>query len=252
MIILVSNDDGIQAKGIHLVVEALQGLGDIYVSAPDQEQSAASHSITVNQPLRAKEVEFPGAVKAWAVSGRPADCVKLAIEHNFIEKPDLVISGINHGANIGTDILYSGTVGAAMEGYLCGSSAIAISQCSKKVSMDYGAAFLRRLVEGWLEQADRPRIMLNVNIPPLPAEEIKGFRWTRQGWRWYKNAFEERQDPHGKPYYWLHGDAYDADDDGDTDCSAIAAGYVSVTPLHNDMCDHAALARLAANSFIKE
>ena len=248
MKILITNDDGIHAYGIQILAKGLRGLGEVYVAAPQSNQSGAGHGLTVTIPLRAKEVELPGASQAWAINGTPADCVKLALEHLVPEMPDVVVSGINNGSNLGTDIIYSGTVAGAMEGFFHGLPAIAISVASSRPHTEVGnyetaaavaADFCRRFHQGEL-----PRTLLNINVPGDRPEDIRGLRYTRMGWRWYTSAYEKRVDPRGGTYYWLCGDVVNGKSDGNTDVEVCLSGYTSVTPLDYDMTDQVLLAKL--------
>ncbi|MCR4962721.1 MAG: 5'/3'-nucleotidase SurE [Firmicutes bacterium] len=250
MNILLTNDDGIQSSGLRILAEALLELGDIYIAAPSLEQSGVSHGLTAHVPLRAHRIDYAAAVKcAWSIDGTPADCVKLTIERLLPQKPDVVISGINFGANLGTDVIYSGTVAGAMEGYLFGLPAMALSVTGIRRGVGqgnfaYAARLCQQICLTWQQQDFKPRTMLNINVPGQNPQEIKGVRFTRLGWRWYHDAYEQRLDPNGRPYYWLQGTAYDGEDPGDTDVSACREGVVSITPLFNDMTDTAALQTL--------
>ena len=205
MIILVTNDDGINAKGIHILAETLSKIATVYVAAPENNHSGAGHGLTVTVPLRANEVNFEGlSGKAWAINGTPADCVKLAMEHLLPERPDVVVSGINDGPNLGTDVLYSGTVAGAMEGHLHGLPAIAVSVSLRKraqeanfqLAADVAGEFAAKFVAGEL-----PCTMLNINVPGLVPEDVNGLKYTYQGWRWYNEAYDRRIDPHGRQYF---------------------------------------------------
>ncbi|MGE5654872.1 MAG: 5'/3'-nucleotidase SurE [Bacillota bacterium] len=238
MNVLITNDDGIQAPGIRALARAFhQARCEVWIVAPDRERSATGHAITMHHPLRADEVELPELChSALAVDGTPADCVKLAVECIMPRRPDLVISGINRGSNLGTDVLYSGTVSAALEGLILGLPAIAVSLAGWE-SLDYGAAakFAHDLALVTLSRGLPPDTMLNVNVPIVPAPEIAGVRVTRLGQRRYRNFFEPRQDPRGRRYFWLSGELMDCPNDADTDVGAVDLGYVSVTPIHFDL-----------------
>ncbi len=256
MKILLTNDDGIQSPALLLLARRLAALGQIYIAAPSREQSGVGHGITAHVPLRAYPQSFSELTQwAWAIDGTPADCVKLAMEILLPEKPDLVVSGINYGANLGTDVVYSGTVAAAMEGYLFGLPAMAISATgirrgAGQGNFDYAAEQAARLCRLWQQRDFQPRTMLNVNVPGSVPEDVKGCRLTRLGWRWYHDAYEQRTDPHGKSYYWLQGTAYDGEGDGNTDVEACRDGYVSITPLFHDLTDLASLA--AINNMLEQ
>ena len=247
MLILLSNDDGIMAPGLQSLREALLEFAEIVVVAPDRERSAAGHSITVHYPIRVDEFCFTdGMGKGWVVDGTPADSVKLAISALMTTPPDLVIAGINRGSNVGTDVLYSGTVSAAMEGTILGIPSLAVSLSSYDTNADYSVAvdftkrFCRLLQRGRLN----PEMLLNINIPAVTKEMIQGILITRLGVRRYVDVFSERKDPRGRTYYWLAGDIVDEDQAADTDVMALKNNYVSVTPIHYDLTDHALRAQL--------
>lgn len=247
MKVLLTNDDGIFAEGLQVLARHFEKIADTYVVAPDHEQSAAGHSITMHRPLRAEKVKFLHSpdLPAWAVNGTPADCVKLAVEAVLPVKPDLVVSGINRGANLGTDVLYSGTVSAAIEGAILGYPAIAVSLTEYKNPVyDAAAEFVCELAKIIVEKKLPPDTLLNVNVPGCPKEEIKGMAVTRLGVRLYKNAFEERKDPRGRTYYWLAGELVDNEDDDDTDVAAIKRCAISVTPIHFDLTNRELLQKL--------
>ena len=237
MRILISNDDGIQAEGINQLRMDLEQENEIYVVAPDRERSATGHKITMHRPLRVKEWTYPDSrTKGWAVDGTPADCVKLGLEALLPGPPDIVISGINQGSNLGTDVLYSGTVSAAIEGTINGLPAIAVSLTSYE-SHDF--SFAGKLVRGLVAKLGGelpPHTLLNINVPPGP---LRGIRVTRLGHRRYVNIFDKRTDPRGRVYFWMAGEPFDVDkDDPDTDVYAIKEGYASITPVHFDLTDY--------------
>lgn len=244
MHILLTNDDGVDAVGLYQLAFTLYPLGKITVVAPAFEQSATGHGITVNAPLRLHRANIPHASEAWAVQGTPADCVKMALEHVLKKQPDLLISGINHGSNLGTDAIYSGTVSGALEGYIYGIPSIAISVTDGLSNFDLAANFIKKLITWWGEKGFSPCTMLNINVPP---GNIKGARYTKLGFRTYENAFEERTDPMGRKYFWLHGKAVDHGDEGKTDVEAIANNFISVTPLQFDITDYTVLDKLQKN-----
>lgn len=230
--ILVSNDDGVHAPGIKALVAALEDLAEITVVAPLAEQSASSHALTLHRPLRIKEI----APRTFAVEGTPTDCVLLAIREFLGQKPDLVVSGINQGPNLGEDVLYSGTVAAAMEGSLLGVGSVALSLASWRYT-DFAAAgqVARRLVSRLLRRELPPRFLVNVNIPPRPVEEIRGFRLAQLGSRVYNDAVVKKTDPRGRDYYWIGGAEPTWKPSPDSDFAAIEEGYVSLTPLLLDL-----------------
>lgn len=237
MRILVTNDDGINARGLHSLINELNTLAEIYVVAPRSEQSGTGHSITVFEPIKAIEANIPGIKKGWIVGGTPVDCVKLATKRLVPEPIDLVVSGINHGSNLGTDVLYSGTVSAAAEGVIMGYPSIAVSLDSFDPAADFSfaAGFTRRLVAEILKEGLPKTTLFNINIPFRPAEEVKGIRLTKLGSRNYDNLFEERRDPRGNIYYWLGGGVLNEEQEPDSDVYAVEHGYVSITPIHLDL-----------------
>ena len=246
MKLLISNDDGIFALGIRALANRLAAAGhEVTVVCPDRERSATGHGLTLHQPIRADQVEsiFHPSVKAWACSGTPSDCVKLALWALLDSAPDLVLSGINHGSNLGTDVLYSGTVSAAMEGVIEGIPGIAFSLTSFAASnFQPAAAFAESLVAQLAKHPLPELLLLNVNVPAIDAAAIAGVKVTRQGVRRYIDVFEKRLDPRGKTYYWLAGelleevnDALDATDRVMTDVQAIRHNYITLTPLQYNL-----------------
>ena len=241
MSILLSNDDGIASEGLQAAREVLESLDEVWIVAPDRDQSAVSHSVTLQRPLRIE----PVAPRVFSVDGTPTDCVNLAINGIMPQRPRLVISGINRGANLGDDITYSGTVSAAMEATLLGVPALAVSLVGREEFHFASAAqFMRGLAATVLQDHLPPDTLLNVNVPGLPAHEIKGFALTRQGKRRYSDAIVEKVDPRGKKYYWIGGDQLDFVDAEGTDFSAIQQGLISITPLHLDLTNYASLRQL--------
>lgn len=243
MNILITNDDGVHAEGLMAVKAALDGVGRVFVVAPDRPRSACGHSITLHKPLRAEKVALRDGTIAYASNGTPSDCVSLGLLGMIEEPIDLIVSGINHGPNLGWDLTYSGTVSAAMEGAITGVRSFAISVASYGGSVDYGpaAAFAADLAR-ILRDHDLPEsTLLNVNVPDLPASEIKGVAITRQGKRRYSGQLEKRTDPMGRDYYWLGGDRPEDTLEQGTDVHAVANGWVSVTPVHLDLTDYASI-----------
>lgn len=241
MRLLVTNDDGLDSPGLHKLVQTLAEMAEIFVVAPDRERSGTGHGITVFNPIMIKRVDgVDAAQSAWMVYGTPVDCVKLGISALLPAPPDLVVSGINKGANLGWDVLYSGTVSAAMEGVIMGVPSIAVSLCLEDNAEDYGfAARFTRAVCRQLEKDgfDRDTI-ININVPGIPRPEIKGMRVTRLGRRQYENVFEERKDPRGNTYFWMGGDVVEEDQEPDSDVTAVKEGFVSLTPIHFDLTDY--------------
>ncbi len=249
MKLLVSNDDGIFALGIRTLANVLAKAGhDVTVVCPDQERSATGHSLTLHHPIRAEIVDSPmfhPEVQAWSCSGTPSDCVKLALSALLDSPPDLVLSGINHGSNLGTDVLYSGTVSAAMEGVMEGIPSIAFSLTSYTArEFQVAATFATNLLLKLVQQPLPQPMLLNINIPAVESKEIAGVMITRQGIRRYFDVFEKRVDPRGKTYYWLAGEAIEEIDQPNnsqlpesiiTDVQAIRQNYISVTPLQYNL-----------------
>ena len=246
-LILVSNDDGIDAPGLFALAQAMSELGEVFVAAPLFEQSAVGHAITIRDPVRAREVRLdlgPG-VKAYSVKGTPADCVKLAVNQLLPRRPDLVVSGINQGPNTAVNVIYSGTVSAATEAAILGIDSIAFSLCAWKGG-DFAPSqhFARQIARTVLAQGLPPGILLNVNVPAVPLEDIRGVMPTRQARSRWDESFHERVDPNDQPYYWLTGTFINLDEGENTDLAAIENGYVSVTPIHYDLTAHEFLGRL--------
>lgn len=217
-------------------------MGEVWVVAPDRQQSAASHSLSLHRPLRVEEV----GPRRLAVDGTPTDCVNLAINGILEERPALVVSGVNHGANLGDDITYSGTVSAAMEGTLLGVPSIAVSLVTSGEGEDFGpaAAFAARLA-GTVLKGGMPRdTLLSVNVPALPVDRLRGYVVTRQGKRRYSDAIVENTDPRGKKYYWIGGSEAGFVPEEGTDFAAVQGGYISITPLHLDLTNYASIAQV--------
>lgn len=234
--LLLSNDDGVNAPGLRALYDALLPHARLRVVAPDRDRSGASNSLTLSRPLSLTALESG----FHAVDGTPADCVYLGVNGVWDEMPDLVISGINHGANLGDDVLYSGTVAAAMEGRNLGMTAIAMSLAGRR-HFDSAGRVAASLV-GALEQLSLPpRTLLNVNVPDLPWQEIRGFRVTRLGHRGPAERPIETHDPRGRVRYWIAPVSDNADDGPDTDFAAVESGHVSITPLQTDLTRHVAL-----------
>ncbi len=244
--ILVCNDDGITARGIKALVSVAREFGDVTVVAPDSAQSGMGHAITIGEPLRLVEEEVEHGFMGWACSGTPADCVKLATGVLLTQKPDLLVSGINHGANYSISVVYSGTMSAAMEGAIEGIPSIGFSLCDFSHEADFTAAKeIARVVIRKALHAQMPSgTLLNVNIPKLPLDEIKGIRITRQAIGRWVEEFDQRIDPYGRKYYWLTGKFTSEDEGLDTDTWALDNGYVSVCPVHYDLTAHHAIAPL--------
>ena len=238
--ILISNDDGIHAEGIHALAEHLTQLGEVWVVAPDRERSATSHSISLHKPLRLRQL----GERRYCVDGTPTDSVYLALHHVLPEPPDVVVSGINHGSNLGNDVLYSGTVSAAMEGAIFGYRAVAASLCldgardaPTPLHFDAAAQVLVDVVRGVLDKPMPPGVLLNVNVPNLPHADLGGIKLTRLGYTAWTDHVDERRDPRGRLYYWIGGERGAPDATPDSDGMAVRQGLVSVTPIHFDVTD---------------
>ena len=240
MHILVTNDDGVTAPGLLALAQEMRKLGQVTVLAPDRNWSASGHVKTMDRPLRVKEVLLADGTPALATDGAPSDSVALALLGVVKEKIDLVVSGINPNENIGHDVTYSGTVTAAMEAVIGDVPGIAVSLHSpeeKPLVLDYSTAaeVARRVAEKVLAEGMPDGVLLNVNVPYLKMDEIKGFMVTRQGLRVYRDALDARKDPRGRPYYWIGGEAPTGVVEEGTDFGALSAGYVSITPLQLDL-----------------
>lgn len=246
MVILLSNDDGIHSEGLMALEESVRHVGEIYTVAPDRAQSSMSHALTLHRPLRVHEL----GTRRLSVDGTPVDCVKLALTGLLPVRPELVISGINKGPNLGDDIIYSGTVSAAIEGALLGIPAIAVSLVTFK-DFDFRAAaeFTATLIQRIAERDIPPKTLLNVNVPPILKRDLKGWRVTRMGKRHYSENIVERVDPRGVKYYWIGGDDLGFSNDDGTDCQTVHEGYISVTPLQVDLTDYKLLQNNTLPSF---
>jgi 5'-nucleotidase len=241
-IILVCNDDGVRSEGILALAEALRVLGTVYIVAPDRERSAASHALTLAHPLRYEKL----GPRVYAVDGTPTDCVYLAVNGILKKKKiALLASGINKGTNMGDDITYSGTVSAAMEGTILGIPSIAVSLASKKRSQFRDAAeFSLRVARKVLRHGLPKDTLLNINLPNIPKEEIRGVRVTRQGKRIYENSIVTKKDPRGRKYYWIGGDNPSRVDIPGSDLEAVEQKFISVTPVHLDFTNYASMSAL--------
>ena len=243
MHILVTNDDGVNAPGLLALAQAMRALGEVSVLAPDRNWSASGHVKTLDRPLRVKNAALADGTPALATDGAPSDCVALAVLGVVPEPIDLVVSGINGGMNIGHDLTYSGTVTAAMEGAIAGLPAIAFSLEAPAVlegALDYtpAAQVAQKVAANVIRYGLPEGVLLSVNVPYLPLDQIRGVQITRQGLRIYKDALVRRDDPRGRPYYWIGGDAPDGVPEEGTDIGALRQGFVSVTPVHLDLTAH--------------
>ena len=239
-IILITNDDGITAPGIRNLVDAVKGLGQVVVVAPDKPQSGMGHAITIGVPLRLNKVDIYGDTEAWQTSGTPVDCVKLAVDKILHRKPDICLSGINHGANHSINVIYSGTMSAAMEASIESIPSVGFSLLDYRYEADFTAAkyYVHKIVESLLATKMDKHLLLNVNIPAVPLEEIKGMKVCRQAYAKYEEDFNERIDPQGKKYYWLTGEFVNFDKGDDTDVWALQHNYVSVVPVQFDLTNY--------------
>ena len=245
MNILLTNDDGIYAEGIYSLYGELSKIATVTIVAPDSERSASGHAITLTDPLRVETANKRGKFLGYKVNGTPADCVKIAVEAVLDKKPDLVVSGINRGPNIGTNVIYSGTVSAATEGVILGIPAIAISLATfTDPDFSYAAEFGRKICGKVLKSGMPEGILLNVNVPAVPGKLIKGVRITHQGGCRFKEFFEKRKDPRGRTYYWMDGEEITSGTDNGADHAAIRDNFISITPIHYDMTCYKYLARL--------
>jgi len=245
-VILVTNDDGITAPGLRNLVEAVKDLGKIVVVAPDKPQSGMGHAITIGTPLRLHKLNAFENAEAWQCSGTPVDCVKLAVDKVLHRKPDLCLSGINHGANHSINVIYSGTMSAAVEAAIESIPSVGFSLLDYNIEADFSGSkkYVRLIVEKLLEKKPDKHMVLNVNIPAVPAELIRGIKLCRQAYAKYEEDFVERNDPNGRRYYWLTGEFVNFDKGKDTDVWALANQYVSVVPVQFDLTNYVLKAKL--------
>ncbi len=244
-LILISNDDGIHAPGIEALSLEVRKFADIVLVAPDKQQSAVGHAITMNYPLRVQKIYRSGVFYGYGVEGTPADAVKLGVRTLLERKPDLVLSGINHGSNTAISIIYSGTVSAATEGTVLGIPSIAFSLTTyDKPDFTYAAKFAGRLAQMVLANGLPPGVLLNVNIPPMKESEICGVVVTHQGKSTWNDMFESRRDPNNREYFWLTGELTEADPSLEDDEYAVSQKYVSITPIHYDLTDYGMLEKM--------
>ena len=246
--ILVTNDDGITAPGVRRLVEFMNEIGDVTVVAPNSPQSGKGHAITINSTLTFEEIQLDGPQKDYSLSGTPVDCVKFALDKILIRRPDIVVSGINHGANSSINVIYSGTMSAAVEAGVEGLQAIGFSLLDFSWDADFAQAkeFIQGIVRKTLENPLPKGVVLNVNIPKLKKDQIKGVKVCRQAVAKWEESFDERINPHGKKYYWLTGYFNNMDNGVDADENALADGYISVVPVKFDLTAHEYMADLGA------
>lgn len=237
MNILITNDDGIYADGIIELSKEISKIANVYVVAPEGQRSATGHSITIHSPIMVQESYMGDNIKAYSISGTPADCVKIGIEAIFKDiNFDLVLSGINNGPNLGTDVIYSGTVSAAIEGFILNKPSIAVSYNKFKVKREIyaeAAKYVVSLIENLKDRLDLLNdCILNVNIPDT---KVKGYKVTKLGERKYENVMEERMSPFGQRYFWIGGNIMELDQDKDSDITCVNNGYISITPINIEM-----------------
>ncbi|HOH99077.1 MAG TPA: 5'/3'-nucleotidase SurE [Bacteroidales bacterium] len=241
--LLLTNDDGLEAPGLRYLVQVAREFGDVTVVAPDKPMSGMGHAITVREPLRLEKVrEFPGLVE-YSCTGTPVDAVKLGQKVILGHHPDIVLSGINHGSNASVNVIYSGTMAAVIEACIDGIPAVGFSLLDYAYDADFSACgeWVRKVVAYVIDQGLKRGVCLNVNIPAVPAGNIKGIKVCRQADAYWEEQFEERQDPHRQMYYWLSGSFREVADGEDSDLWALANHYVSVVPVQYDLTAHAAI-----------
>ena len=246
MRILVTNDDGITSRGIQALTAAMARLGEVMVIAPDRQQSAVGHALTVASPLRAVSMELEHASIAYAVNGTPADCVKLGVSTLLPFRPDIVVSGINHGSNTSVNAIYSGTVSAATEGTLMGipSMAVSLATFNSSADMSLAAEVAYDIASRLLDLSLPAGTLLNVNVPPIDRANYRGVKVTRQGHNAWKDGYDVRKDPQGHPYYWLTGEFVTLSEQEDGDDFAVQQGWTAITPIHYELTNVAQLDRL--------
>ena len=240
-IILITNDDSIAASGIRALTEAAKQFGRVVVVAPDKPQSGMGHAITINAPLRLQQVDFINGVESYTTNGTPVDCVKLAVDKVLHRKPDICLSGINHGANHSINVIYSGTMSAAMEAAIESIPSVGFSLLDYSMQADFEPSkiIVEKIIAQLLNQKKLDKhLLLNVNIPKLAINKIKGIKVCKQAYAKYEEKFVERLDPHGKKYYWLTGEFVNYDKGKDTDVWALANNYVSVVPVQFDLTNY--------------
>lgn len=246
-LILVTNDDGITSPGIIALAKAMKEIGDVVVIAPDKPQSGVGHAITINATLRLNKTNYHNVKEEYSLSGTPVDCVKMATDKLLKRAPDLIVSGINHGSNISVNVIYSGTMSAAVEGAIDGIPSVGFSLMDYSINADFTASMevAKTVARNILSNGLPKGICLNVNIPPLKSSELKGIKICRQAKADWKEVFDERKDPYGRSYFWLTGEFIDMEPGAqDTDVSAVKSGYASVVPVQFDMTGYSALPAL--------
>ncbi len=249
-LILITNDDGITAPGIASLIQLAQEIGRVFVVAPDKPQSGMGHAITINSTIRVQKTNYYQGIEEYSCSGTPVDCVKIAINKLMPERPQIILSGINHGSNLSINVIYSGTMSAAVEGAVEGIPSIGFSLCDYAHEADFSqsANFVKRIIETTLQHGLNNGTCLNVNIPKMKKEEITGLMVCRQANAVWVEEFDERTDPYGRPYYWLTGSFKNLEPEAvDTDVWANDHGYISIVPTHADMTDKNSLSQLKIN-----
>jgi 5'-nucleotidase len=248
MMILLTNDDGIHAPGLLALFQALKGDHEVHIVAPESEMSAVGHAITLTSPLRVQGIRKNGSFYGYAVTGTPADCVKIALQELLVRRPDVILSGINLGANVGVNVIYSGTVSAATEGAFLGVPSAAISLATlKDPDFGFAAQFSKEIIRFLSTSGLRDGTALNVNIPALPPDEIAGVCITRQGTAKFEERFESRTDPRGNIYYWLSGEEFVGKGKADDDFIALKQKKITITPIHYDLTCERELERLKSS-----
>ena len=245
-LILITNDDGYQSKGIQSLINAVKDFGEIMIVAPDGPQSGMGHAITVNHSIRCNKTNFHGSLDSYFCSGTPVDCIKMGIYLLNGRKPDIILSGINHGTNVSTNILYSGTMGAAVEGALEGIPSIGFSltDSSEDADFSYSEKIVSLITQKVLDKGIKKGTCLNVNIPKVNESSIKGIKVCRQGRAFWKDDFEKRKDPSGKSYYWLKGSFSYKESEIDTDINYLENNFVTIVPTQYDMTCHNSIREL--------
>ena len=245
-LILITNDDGYQSKGIQSLINAVKDFGEIMIVAPDGPQSGMGHAITVNHSIRCNKTKFHGSLDSYFCSGTPVDCIKMGIYLLNGRKPDIILSGINHGTNVSTNILYSGTMGAAVEGALEGIPSIGFSltDSSEDADFSYSEKIVSIITQKVLDKGIKKGTCLNVNIPKVNESSIKGIKVCRQGRAFWKDDFEKRKDPSGKSYYWLKGSFSSKESEMDTDINYLENNFVTIVPTQYDMTCHNSIKEL--------
>jgi len=248
--ILITNDDGITAPGITYLISIAKQIGEVFIVAPDKPQSGMGHAITINSTLRAIPTKYHNTEHEYSCSGTPVDCVKIAINQLMKHKPDIILSGINHGSNLSINVIYSGTMSAAVEGAVEGIPAIGFSLCDYAHEADFSQAteHIQKIIHSVIKNKLPKGVCLNVNIPKLTKDVIKGIKVCRQANALWEESFDERKDPYGRPYYWLTGEFKNLEKEAtDTDVWANENGYITVVPTHADMTAYEAINKLSEN-----